>query len=1052
MKLTTEPTDAAARALSAVKAPSPPVIPATPAAAAPPASAGPAPVQAKPAAVVPKSPEAPAPTVDGSKSSFDASAPKTIAAPPAATVDPSRGTVTASQLSSASSAPVAPPRFDATAGGTKPVDPKDLSAILRGGGANQPPLSRDQVAQTVLAAVPAAERAKAEGLIKAGVTDASLASAFNQVLDARATPGEKSLKLDLVGFEFKTVEVPSGEGTFSQTTREPAAPTTFSNTVTVDGLGRVNGQPLAADVAAEADAKPYPEGKPTPPPTKYEPTGKADDLSALLKGNGKDSAQPPLNRQAVVDTVLEALPESERTKASALIADGVTDQSLAKAFNDVLDARKTPGKNEPELSLVGFTRRTVTVSQGENESSYVEVKPDRPTTFRASMEVSEDGKVNGKALTADLVTEVAGANRGVANDFKDASLRQAGLSDEWMRHASAGDKATALAKIVDASRSPGQTKLDLGYEYQSSVSVGEDTRTVTSRAAGAIQLDVGEGGKVNGARLPSTLAATAGASIDAMPGATRRATLQALGFEAGAVAGASQEQQRNALVRASVATATPGSKQFEVQMGGDKYAVGMKVGEQGEILGAGTARIPPPPKKQVWKQVVSVVATVVSVVYPPLAPVCQLVNAAIAASSGAKGLALVGAVAGAAAGVAGAAAGLTGSAMASAAASTLTTVSNVATAANSAVTAYKQGDYLGALSGALMAGAGVAGGGLGDTLRTASTIAGAASGVVNAAKTGDVLGGVAAGAVLANGVGQATGVGTSAVLNTVGKLASTVRAVENHDWAGAAAGLRDLGRIVANTPQTTSTNPTVDEKKASELDEDFEQGIIGGKRKPAKIVTLANEENTQGPLALAFHGTNGTPGDMQSFHDAAKADGKTSATVAYDDRYRRLGDTVNDLTDQLGKWIDENPGRPLEITTHSMSSRVMPIVLDNLAKQGKLDMPVTFSMVAPPLGGFTSANFARLAPEFIGQYIPGVEIGKDMGTSSEFQQQLESIKLPGNVKVTIYTGGKDKIVDPTLDGFTKIVENLKATVVNLENADHMTAIDQALMAMRKQPE
>jgi hypothetical protein len=965
-------------------------------------------------------------------------------------VDPSRGTVTASQLSSASSAPVAPPRFDATAGGTKPVDPKDLSAILRGGGANQPPLSRDQVAQTVLAAVPAAERAKAEGLIKAGVTDASLASAFNQVLDARATPGEKSLKLDLVGFEFKTVEVPSGEGTFSQTTREPAAPTTFSNTVTVDGLGRVNGQPLAADVAAEADAKPYPEGKPTPPPTKYEPTGKADDLSALLKGNGKDSAQPPLNRQAVVDTVLEALPESERTKASALIADGVTDQSLAKAFNDVLDARKTPGKNEPELSLVGFTRRTVTVSQGENESSYVEVKPDRPTTFRASMEVSEDGKVNGKALTADLVTEVAGANRGVANDFKDASLRQAGLSDEWMRHASAGDKATALAKIVDASRSPGQTKLDLGYEYQSSVSVGEDTRTVTSRAAGAIQLDVGEGGKVNGARLPSTLAATAGASIDAMPGATRRATLQALGFEAGAVAGASQEQQRNALVRASVATATPGSKQFEVQMGGDKYAVGMKVGEQGEILGAGTARIPPPPKKQVWKQVVSVVATVVSVVYPPLAPVCQLVNAAIAASSGAKGLALVGAVAGAAAGVAGAAAGLTGSAMASAAASTLTTVSNVATAANSAVTAYKQGDYLGALSGALMAGAGVAGGGLGDTLRTASTIAGAASGVVNAAKTGDVLGGVAAGAVLANGVGQATGVGTSAVLNTVGKLASTVRAVENHDLAGAASGLLELGRIVANTPQATSTKPAVDEKK-SEVDEDFEQGIIGGKRKPGRLVTYS-EGDPKGPLSLAIHGINGSPADVEPFLQAAKADGKTSATFAYDDRYRRLGDTANDLTEQLGKWIDENPGRPLEITTHSMSSRVMPIVLDNLAKMGKLDMPVTFNMVAPPLGGFTGANFAKFAPELFGQYIPGVEPGKDMGTSSEFQQQLESIKLPGNVKVTIYTGGKDEIVDPNLDGFKTTVKQLGATVVNFENADHMTALDEALMAMRKQPE
>jgi pimeloyl-ACP methyl ester carboxylesterase len=222
---------------------------------------------------------------------------------------------------------------------------------------------------------------------------------------------------------------------------------------------------------------------------------------------------------------------------------------------------------------------------------------------------------------------------------------------------------------------------------------------------------------------------------------------------------------------------------------------------------------------------------------------------------------------------------------------------------------------------------------------------------------------------------------------------------------------------------------------------------LAGVRKPARLITLA-EGDASKPLAVTVHGINGDPDDVQPFIDDAAASGKTTLTFCYDDQYRRLSQSSRELAAQLGRWIDEHPDRPLEISAHSMGSRVVLSALDRLNQQGKLTMPVELRMVAPPLGGYGSANMAALAPKFIGERIAGVQPGKDMGTWSRFQRDLEGLRLPPNVKVTVFTGGRDDVVDSTGDRFKRVVDGLGARVVHFPDADHMSVIEKAAAQLR----
>lgn len=239
-------------------------------------------------------------------------------------------------------------------------------------------------------------------------------------------------------------------------------------------------------------------------------------------------------------------------------------------------------------------------------------------------------------------------------------------------------------------------------------------------------------------------------------------------------------------------------------------------------------------------------------------------------------------------------------------------------------------------------------------------------------------------------------------------------------------------------------------QQAPRLDEVAERAVLEGVRKPGKLLTLTEGSASQ-PLALSIHGINGDPDDVQPFIDDAAANGQTAMTFCYDDQYRRLTQSSKELASQLGRWIEQNPGRPIEISAHSMGSRVVLSALERLNAQGKLTMPVDLRMVAPPLGGYGSANFASLAPRFIGERIAGVQPGKDMGTWTGFQRELEHVRLPENVNVTVFTAGRDDVVDSSTERFGRIVDNLGARVVHLPDADHVSSVEQAARYLRDNP-
>jgi pimeloyl-ACP methyl ester carboxylesterase len=229
---------------------------------------------------------------------------------------------------------------------------------------------------------------------------------------------------------------------------------------------------------------------------------------------------------------------------------------------------------------------------------------------------------------------------------------------------------------------------------------------------------------------------------------------------------------------------------------------------------------------------------------------------------------------------------------------------------------------------------------------------------------------------------------------------------------------------------------------ASQISEDAEREIVGGRNKPGKMVDLGGSP-AKG-LALTVHGVNDSPKSVSGLSEQSLTTGAQTKTLAWDDNFRRLGDSSKDLSRELGAWLDKNPGKPLTLSAHSMGSRISLAAMDDLAKSGKLKgHKVELNLVAPPLGGFDSANNLSKLPRLADRVFKNIRPSRDMGSASDFQKQLESVKLPENVKVRVFTGGKDDVVDASMPGFKRIVDNLGAQVVNFPDADHSSTVDAA---------
>ncbi len=196
------------------------------------------------------------------------------------------------------------------------------------------------------------------------------------------------------------------------------------------------------------------------------------------------------------------------------------------------------------------------------------------------------------------------------------------------------------------------------------------------------------------------------------------------------------------------------------------------------------------------------------------------------------------------------------------------------------------------------------------------------------------------------------------------------------------------------------------------------------------------------PINVTVHGINDSPKSMQAFHDAAKRRGETVHAFAYDDQRTRLGDTSDDLARELARLRAENPGRQLNIASHSMGSRIAVDSLRKMHESGNLGGgKIDHKMVNPMIGGSGVANTALLAPPGLDSLFGGAKPGKDMATASQFQKKLETTELPKSVKSTIYLGTEDGMMKPDSRHFKNVADGLNAgKSVSVKGADHCSAV------------
>lgn len=478
---------------------------------------------------------------------------------------------------------------------------------------------------------------------------------------------------------------------------------------------------------AEAETKEWPAGTP-------ESRLKTRIEDTQLKVSGADK----------VSTITSVLSEADAARVSTLIntPPGVSPGSIDAAYQSVLDARKTPGSKSVDLALTPLQEYR---TGGESESVSIVEQP--PVSFKAAMEVSADGKVNGKTLGVDELARLSSQIATVPAEAKETALKEAGLSDSWMSQASQEQKDYALAKLRQASTTPGEKSLDLSFDV-TSWSGGESGSETTTKVDGTVKLSVGADGKVGGKTPAIEVALATTLTMERMPMVEKRLMLGQLGIPADGLRAATPQEASDLLTRVALRTKTPGEQQFEAKLGGKDYIVGLKIGAKGDIEAAGAQPKPPPPPKQKWyKKWLGPILTVASFVFPVAAPALQAINAAMAIKNGAKGLGLIASVAGAVAGVGGMVANLAGagSSLASTAATVASVagrVASVAGAANGVHQGIKTGDFLGAFSSVVnLAGqvGSLTGTNLGsnfDLLQKAGTAAGYASRALN----GDLAG------------------------------------------------------------------------------------------------------------------------------------------------------------------------------------------------------------------------------------------------------------------------------------------------------------------------
>lgn len=228
----------------------------------------------------------------------------------------------------------------------------------------------------------------------------------------------------------------------------------------------------------------------------------------------------------------------------------------------------------------------------------------------------------------------------------------------------------------------------------------------------------------------------------------------------------------------------------------------------------------------------------------------------------------------------------------------------------------------------------------------------------------------------------------------------------------------------------------------AEVDEHVERSILRGRNAPGVLVQV-NAGYPGGGVGVTVHGINARCSDVAALTLELADRGTATLTFVYDDHYRRLRDSAADLAAALRPYLDVRPGEPLLVRAHSMGSRIVLVALERLGRQGALDgRDVEVALVAPPLGGYRSADLARITPWPLSR-IKNVQPAIDIGRHSRFQRRLQSLALPEHVRVRVFLGARDRIVDAADRRLWQVIARARARAVWLPGATHESAIGAA---------
>lgn len=219
------------------------------------------------------------------------------------------------------------------------------------------------------------------------------------------------------------------------------------------------------------------------------------------------------------------------------------------------------------------------------------------------------------------------------------------------------------------------------------------------------------------------------------------------------------------------------------------------------------------------------------------------------------------------------------------------------------------------------------------------------------------------------------------------------------------------------------------------ITEAHETLILGERNGASRMIEVHRGDQAE-PPAITVHGVHSGPDSIGPITRSRVREGGSVYTFLYDDGFRRLTDSSDDLAGALERVMAAHPAAVVRIDAHSMGARIVLGALDALEAQGKLTSPIELRLIAPYLGGAAAADFAASAPDFLADAISGVRPGIDIGHHSNFQERLEALSLPPLVTTKIYVGDQDHLVDPGDPHFARVALRLGAVPVILPGVGH----------------